>query len=402
MPVPRGPQRTSAMLILQLNHQAPSAALTVARLPKRTCAVCQSPKVTKRTSAMLILLLGPQALSAALTLWPDYQKDRLLSRFCGQSPKTPKRASVTMILHLGPSSTVCCFDVVARLPKRTSAVWILWPESQGPQNNVSYFDFAFRHFRPSSTVCCLESLASLLKRTSVAWILWPESQGPQKNACYFDFAFRSLERVGYYGFVASQRLLFQCCCQGPKALQRTTATLILLLGPSSTVCCFDVVARLSKKASAVWILWPKSEGPQKSARYFDFAFKHLKHCLLLWFCGQTPKKNICCLDFAARVPMPPKERLLLDLISGPSSTVCCLDFVARLPKRTSGVWILLPESEGPQKKRLPLCFCCRRSNDTRTPKQRQAQARSAALALCPEFQKNVCCLDSAAKDPRLL
>ena len=79
MPVPRGPQGTSAVLLLQLSHQALSAALTVARLPKRTSAVCQSPKVTKRTSAMLILLLGPQALSAALTLWPDYQKDRLLT-----------------------------------------------------------------------------------------------------------------------------------------------------------------------------------------------------------------------------------------------------------------------------------------------------------------------------------
>ena len=116
--------------------------------------------------------------------------------------------------------------------------------SQTPKTNICSPDFVARVPRPPkerllSTVCCFGSLAKLPK----------------------------------------ERLLSGFCCQSPKAAQRTSATLILLSGPSNTVCWLESVARLRKRTSAVWILLPDSQGPQNNTP------------LILLFQASSPQKR---------------------------------------------------------------------------------------------------------------
>ena len=122
-------------------------------------------------------------------------------------------------------------------------------EFQSLQNNVCHFDFAIR---PSSTVCCLESLERLL-------ILLPESQSSRKSICCSRFAFKA-----------------------PQAPFPT-----LTLWPDS-----------EKRTSAVWILWPESQGPQKIYCCSHFAFK-------------APSSTVSCFDVVAR--RPPKHFVLVGI-----------------------------------------------------------------------------------------
>ena len=122
-------------------------------------------------------------------------------------------------------------------------------EFQSLLNNVCHFDFAIR---PSSTVCCLESLERLL-------ILLPESQSSQKSICCSRFAFKA--------------------SQAPFPA--------LTLWPDS-----------EKRTSAVWILWPESQSPQKSFCCSHFAFK-------------APSSTVSCFDVVAR--RPPKHFVLVGI-----------------------------------------------------------------------------------------
>ena len=176
---------------------------------------------------------------------------------------------------------------MARLPKRTSAVWILLAESQGPQKRVCYFDLGFGLSDPRKTAtacdfesCCFESVARLPKRTSDVWNLWAESQGPKKRVCYFDFGLEAPERrqllvilkaaaLNLWPDSQKERLPFGICWQSLKARINASATLISVSG-------FQAPERrqllVILKAAAL-NLWPDS---QKERLLFGICWQSLK------------------------------------------------------------------------------------------------------------------------------